>query len=102
MNLPTVSLPTNPNHQNVSSDWMRLRNEAEVPSPALLIFPDRVEENLRRMIGFVADPARLRPHIKTHKLPQIVARQVEMGITRCKSATIAEAEMAASAGAKDI
>ena len=81
---------------------MRLEDEAQAPSPSLLIFPDRVDENLRRMIAIVGDPARLRPHIKTHKLPQIVARQVELGITKCKAATIAEAEMAARAGAVDI
>jgi D-serine deaminase-like pyridoxal phosphate-dependent protein len=54
------------------------------------------------MIARVGDPARLRPHIKTHKLPQIVARQVELGVTKCKAATIAEAEMAARAGATDV
>lgn len=81
---------------------MRLANEADAPSPALLIFADRVEANLRAMLALVGDPSRLRPHIKTHKLPQIVARQVALGITKCKAATIAEAEMAARAGATDI
>lgn len=81
---------------------MRLQNEAEAPSPALLIFPDLVEENLRRMLAIVGDVTRLRPHVKTHKLPQIVARQVALGITRCKAATIAEAEMAAQSGAEDV
>jgi len=86
----------------MNHDWMRLEDEATATSPALLIYPDRVEENLRRMIAVAGGPARLRPHIKTHKLPQIVARQVALGVTRCKAATIAEAEMAARAGATDI
>lgn len=86
----------------MNHDWMRIEDEANVLSPSLLIYPDRVEENLRRMIALVGGPARLRPHIKTHKLPQIVARQVALGVTRCKAATIAEAEMAARAGATDI
>jgi D-threonine aldolase len=86
----------------MTPEWMRLENEADAPSPALLIFPERVEENLRHMIAMVGEPGRLRPHIKTHKLPQIVARQVELGITKCKAATIAEAEMAARAGARDV
>lgn len=80
----------------------RLENEAEVPSPSLLVYPDRVDANLRRMLARVDDPARLRPHIKTHKLAPIVARQVELGIVKCKAATIAEAEMAAGAGTRDI
>ncbi len=83
-------------------DWARIENEDLVPSPALLVYPDRVEENLRRLISMAGDPARLRPHIKTHKLPQLVARQVALGITKCKCATIAEAEMAANAGAPDV
>jgi D-threonine aldolase len=81
---------------------MRLENEAEAPSPALLIYPNRVERNLRRMLAITGSPARLRPHIKTHKLAEIVAQQVALGITKAKCATIAEAEMAARAGATDI
>ncbi len=82
--------------------WMRLADESAVPSPALLIHPDRVAENLRRMIVLAGGPERLRPHLKTHKLPQLIALQANLGITRCKAATIAEAEMAAGAGATDI
>jgi D-serine deaminase-like pyridoxal phosphate-dependent protein len=81
---------------------MRLENEEEVPSPALVIHLDRVERNLAQMLAISNGPANLRPHVKTHKLPQIVAMQVAKGITKCKCSTIAEAEMAASAGALDI
>ena len=82
--------------------WMRLADESAAPSPALLVFPDRIEENLRRMISLAGGAERLRPHLKTHKLPQLIALQASLGITRCKAATIAEAEMAAGAGATDI
>jgi D-serine deaminase-like pyridoxal phosphate-dependent protein len=40
--------------------------------------------------------------LKTHKLPEITRRQLELGIRKCKVATIAEAEMAADAGCRDI
>jgi D-serine deaminase-like pyridoxal phosphate-dependent protein len=86
----------------MTADWMRVQNEAETPSPSLLIFPERVDANLRHMVAMVGDVTRLRPHIKTHKLAQIVARQVALGIKKCKAATIAEAEMAARAGATDV
>jgi D-serine deaminase-like pyridoxal phosphate-dependent protein len=76
-------------------------NAAEIPSPALVLHWDRVEENLRRMLAMVP-AARLRPHLKTHKLPQIVTRLAELGVTKAKCATIAEAEMAAAAGATDV
>ena len=81
---------------------MAIANEQEVPSPALLLYPDRIDENLRRMVAIAGDPGRLWPHIKTHKLPQLVTRQIELGITKCKCATIAEAEMAAGAGASEV
>lgn len=79
-----------------------LKNASEIASPGLILHWESVEENLRRMIAMAGDPARLRPHVKTHKLPQIVARQVELGIDKCKCATIAEAEMSASTGARDV
>src|SRR5438132_4565218 len=84
-------------------DWHLVENVDEVPSPALLIYPERVRENVRRMVSMVkGDVARLRPHIKTHKLPELIALQMKQGIIRFKCATIAEAEMLASAGVPDV
>jgi D-serine deaminase-like pyridoxal phosphate-dependent protein len=84
------------------NDWFRLQDEAAIPSPALLLFRERIEHNLRLMIEIAGDPARLRPHVKTHKLGPLVARQVALGITKFKAATIAETEMCAAAGAPDV
>ena len=86
----------------MSEDWHRLANPDETPSPALLIYPDRVVENIRRMIAMAGTADRLRPHVKTHKLGEIVQLQLKAGITRFKCATIAEAEMLAQAGARDV
>lgn len=82
--------------------WYLIANADEVPSPALLVYPDRVEENIRRMIRRAGGVDRLRPHMKTSKLPEVVRMHLDQGITRYKVATIAEAEMAAAAGAPDI
>ena len=82
--------------------WYSIDNEEDVPSPALLVYPDRIQENLRRMISLVGDVSRLRPHVKTHKIPQIIAMKRALGIDKFKVATIAEAEMTAAAGGKDI
>ena len=84
------------------TDWYRVQNEAEIPSPALLIFKARAESNILRMIEMAGGPERLRPHVKTHKLPQLVRAQLAHGITKFKCATVAEAEMTASAGAPDV
>lgn len=85
-----------------TTDWMRLTNPDETLSPSLLIFPDRVAENLRRMIALAGGVERLRPHVKTHKLPQIVALKLAHGIRKFKTSTIAESEMCAVAGAPDV
>ncbi|MSU37040.1 MAG: D-TA family PLP-dependent enzyme [Pedosphaera sp.] len=84
------------------SDWFRISNEGDVPSPALLLYPDRIEENLRRMITLAGGADRLRPHVKTHKLQQVIALKLRAGITKFKTATIAEAEMTAAAGGRDV
>jgi D-serine deaminase-like pyridoxal phosphate-dependent protein len=54
------------------------------------------------MLAIAGSPARLRPHVKTHKLGWLVQRQIALGITSFKCATIAEAEMCAQAGAPDV
>lgn len=86
----------------MNNPWYRLTNEADVPSPALLVYPQRIRENIRRMVAQVGEVQRLRPHVKTHKLAEVVRMQMEAGITKFKCATIAEAEMLANTGAKDI
>ena len=82
--------------------WYTVDNVAEVPSPALLVYPDRVERNIRRLIDIVGDARRLRPHVKTTKMRDVVRLHLDAGISRFKCATIAEAEMTAAAGAADV
>ena len=80
----------------------QLLNPDSVPSPALLFYPKMIEQNIAAAVQHVGNPARLRPHVKTHKCPQIVAMQLVAGVTKHKCATIAEAEMLAIAGAPDV
>src|SRR6185295_15502208 len=86
----------------MDTSWFTISNLAEVASPALLVYPDRVEENIRRMIRMAGGAERLRPHIKTNKLPEVIRMQMDQGITKFKCATIAEAEMVAACGAPDV
>ena len=67
-----------------------------------LLFRERIEHNLQLMLRIAGGPERLRPHVKTHKLAPLVRRQIELGITKFKTSTIAETEMCAEAGAADI
>jgi D-threonine aldolase len=85
-----------------NTEWYRITNEAEVDSPALLIYSERVSQNIRSAIESIDDINRLRPHIKTHKSPQVCTMMLEAGIRKYKCATIAEGEMLAAAGATDV
>ena len=87
---------------DVTPAWWTIGEVAGIPSPALIIYPDRAEENLRRMLAIAGGVERLRPHMKTHKLAPLIDAHVAHGIRRFKCATIAEAEMVAGAGATDV
>lgn len=86
----------------MQTPWYAISNADDVASPALLVYPDRVEENIRRMIRMAGGVGRLRPHMKTNKMPEVVRLHLDQGVTKFKCATIAEAEVTASAGAGDV
>ncbi len=85
-----------------SDSWYRLIDEGEIDSPALLVFPDRVKENIVLAIKMVGDVNRLRPHIKTHKSAGPTNMMLGLGITKFKCATISEAELLARCNAPDV
>ncbi|MDD4145392.1 MAG: hypothetical protein PHN68_12240, partial [Prolixibacteraceae bacterium] len=82
--------------------WYKIKNEDEVYSPSLLIYPERVKVNILRMINMAGDVNRLRTHVKTHKMAEITRMQMDQGITKFKCATIAETGMVAQCEAEDI
>ncbi|MBP3957627.1 D-TA family PLP-dependent enzyme [Gemmata sp. G18] len=79
-----------------------LSDTATVFSPALVFFPELIRKNIARVIEMAGGPARLRPHVKTHKTVEIAKMLLDAGVTKHKCATIAEAEMLANAGAPDV
>lgn len=79
-----------------------IADTSQIVSPAMVVFRELLEANLAEMIRVAGGPARLRPHCKTHKMPAVTRLQLAAGITKHKCATLAEAEMLAVAGAKDI
>ncbi len=79
-----------------------VRDFSELLSPSLLIYPALVRQNFETMIEMAKGPARLRPHVKTHKMAEIVRLAESLGIHKHKCATIAEAEMVAAAGGCDV
>jgi len=82
--------------------WYQPVNESSIATPSVLLFPDRIEQNIRTMIAIAGNADRLRPHIKTHKIEEVISLQLQQGISRFKCATLSEVEMVARAGGKDI
>ena len=74
----------------------------DVPTPALLLDVDVLENNLRvmsdrcRQLG-----VRLRPHIKTHKCVQVARAQRALGSSGITVSTLSEARVFADAGFDD-
>ena len=82
--------------------WSEVRRLSGLLSPSLVIDRGLVERNLAAMVDLARGPERLRPHVKTHKMPALVRMTEALGVHRHKCATIAEAEMVARAGGHDI
>ena len=82
--------------------WYQIKNIDHIDTPALLVYKERVKQNIAEAIAMVNSPAQLRPHVKTHKLKEVAEMMMAAGICKFKCATIAEAEMLAIANAKDV
>jgi D-threonine aldolase len=88
----------------MSSDqpWYVIRNADILDTPAVAVYLDRVKRNIETLVNSVDDVTRLRPHIKTHKSPEVTQLMLDAGIKKFKCATIAEAEMLALTEAPDV
>ena len=73
-----------------------------IDSPAFVVYPKLVAQNIRHAIHMVGDASRLRPHAKTNKSQEATVLMIAHGIRKFKCATIAEGEMLALAGAIDV
>lgn len=85
-----------------AADWYLLRAPETCASPCLLVYPERIEHNIRQMIRMAGGTRQLRPHVKTHKMAEIIQMQMKHGISRFKCATIAEAELLGVCQAPDV
>ena len=82
--------------------WYMIEDTRRLESPALVIYYDRLLDNIRRLKKMVGDDSRIRPHVKTNKMPEVCRLLQQHYITRFKCATIAEAEMLAQINAEDV
>ncbi|MEP2237233.1 MAG: D-TA family PLP-dependent enzyme [Maribacter sp.] len=85
-----------------NENWYSIHNPDGVISPSLLVYPDRIQNNINLMISMIGDVNRLRPHVKTYKNANIIKMQMAAGIHKFKCATIAEAELLGDCKVKDV
>eukprot|EP01035_Chromulina_nebulosa_P055678 gene55678-76312_t len=76
---------------------------ADLDTPCVVIDMVKVEANLQRAQADAdANGYKLRPHIKTHKLPRFAQRALALGATGITVQKLGEAEVMADAGITDI
>ncbi len=73
-----------------------------VITPALIYYKELIQKNMQTAIDMAHGAEHLWPHIKSHKMSDIIQLSIKSGITRFKCATIAEAEVAAECKAEHI
>ncbi len=87
----------------VRLDPYRIHNAQRVLTPALAVYPDFVDANVRATLELLEGKAdRWRPHVKTAKLECIMRRLVEAGVVQFKCATTLELATACRGGARDV
>src|SRR4051794_15899907 len=75
----------------------------ELDTPAVVVDLDILENNITRLSRYAGDHGlRLRPHVKTHKIPAISKMQIASGCTGITVAKVGEAEIMAEAGIDDM
>ena len=80
----------------------KLKHEDSIFTPALIYYKDLIEENTRQTVRIAGSADRLWPHVKSHKMKEMIAMQIGMGIKRFKCATLSEVRMTAACGAAHI
>ena len=75
----------------------------DLDTPSAIVDLDVVENNLRRCQSYLdSHGLRLRPHIKTHKIPEFAHLQIRLGAKGVNCQKLGEAEVMADAGISDI
>jgi D-serine deaminase-like pyridoxal phosphate-dependent protein len=72
-------------------------------TPYLLIDGTQMKRNIAKMSGIAEERGvKLRPHVKTHKIPSIAREQLKAGAAGITVAKVSEAEVMAEGGIEDI
>ena len=75
----------------------------ELETAALIVDLDRMEGNRQRMADYCHEHGlNLRPHTKTHKIPQLAQKQMDLGVRGITVAKVGEAEVMSQEGLDDL
>lgn len=87
-----------------ATDRTILAPDAAIETPALIVSEEILHRNIAEMQSFArSHGVNLRPHIKTHKTPQIARLQLQAGAVGITCAKVGEAEvMVDQAGVEDV
>src|SRR5215475_2523664 len=81
----------------------RVENAEEVLTPALVVYPDAIAENISRTVELLGGNGdRWRVHVKTAKLAYTMRMLTERGVWNFKCATTLELLTACKSGARDV
>ena len=76
---------------------------SDLETPALLIDLDIMEGNLRKVADYGREHGlRVRPHTKTHKIPSLARKQLDLGAAGLTVAKVGEAEVMLAAQPPDL
>jgi D-serine deaminase-like pyridoxal phosphate-dependent protein len=76
---------------------------SQIDTPAAIVDADVLEQNIGRMAHLATKAGvDLRPHVKTHKIPEIAHLQLEAGARGITVAKLGEAEVMVESGVDDI
>jgi D-threonine aldolase len=84
---------------SISCGSYRVARPGDLETPAMLLFRDAMDHNLRSACELVGGGQNLMVHVKTHKSADVTRRQIAFGIDGFKCATLKELEMVLDAGA---
>jgi len=78
-------------------------NKQDLDTPCVIIDLDKVDRNIARMQKIATDAGiSLRPHAKTHKIPQLAHKQIQAGAIGITVAKLGEAEVMVASGIQEI
>jgi len=83
----------------ITCEDYRVADPDALETPAMLLFQDMMDHNIRSVCEMVSGGQNLMVHVKTHKSEAVARKQIESGIDGFKCATLKELEMVLQAGA---